>query len=492
MGLIQRIAAAFRPNAQPATIADGATKEAPIESEKGLGNGTWDFGSGIRYNLGSYSNTPIDRLLNETSGLTPGVDPRAVLGTCQALNYILPVYIAAQTGFLSLLGKPIIVSKDEKFKELVEKRIWPNIRLHGEKVDFLTQTLGIEHVAKSLLSRAFTHGMGFYVLVDDEQAIASSPKQKITGVRVCDPMRWTPQEMAPDRITWQYVREGMIYDIKRDLIAGSVNLPSRRMPEGVWNRPMAYEGMFMAEILLKALKARARKHVRDGSPATITTIGSEYPKDADPDTLKSNQAAMTASLGPILQVFKEAIQTVNETGKSVDLVIPHGGPLDIKSHTYGEGQTWLTNFQDEIREYLRWIAVSTGFPIYRLVPTDGGGLNANNSESQDDAAVQISISEHQPAVGAELKSITNTICLRDGIRIPADYEVQFEGGNFDNPKTVAEIEKLFAETQKIFIEAYAALRIESEVAAAEFAEQMGLEYLEGAKMNPLPKVPPVV
>ena len=486
MGIFRDIAAALWPKQQPATT-EATAKTAPAnDAEKGafdIGNGF-----GIRHHGMYWQDSPIERLLNEASGLTPGVDPRHVLGACRALNAILPVYTAAQMGFVSLLGSPKVITQDEKFKEAVEKLIWPEIRLHGEKIDYMTETKGIEHVARAMLDTAFKDGMGFYICLDADQQIASNPRQKVTGIRICDSIRWEAQEFRPDYVTWQYTREGMIYEIRRDKIAGSLNLPDRRMPEGVWNRQMAYEGLFMSEILLKALKARGRKHTRDGSPATITTISSEYPKDADQDTINSNREAMNVSLTPIKAAFKEAIQHTNDTGRPVDLVVTHGGPLNIDSHTYGEGQTWLTGFENEIREYIRWIAVGTGFPIYRLVPTEGGGLNADNAKSQDDAAVQISVQIHQPSVAAEIDCITRTICERAGIRIPADFKVEFEGGNFDNPKTTAEIAKIQAEATKILVETFDMIFMGSGMdAAMAFAEEMDLEFMEKAK----PVVPPM-
>ena len=480
MGIIQKIRDVFRPAAAPATTKDAPTNTA----EKAASD--WNFGQGFRVNYNYGADTPIDRLLNSTAGLVPGCDPRAILPTIQSLNYIVPVYIAAQTGFISLLGHPVIVCKDEKFKELIEKTVWPKIALHGEKIDYMSETKGIEHVARAILSRAFTHGMGFWMAVDQDQQIAFDRKQKITGIRVCDPMRWDAQEYRPDYITWQYQREGNIFDIRRDRVAGVLNLPNRRMPEGVWNRPMAYEGLFLAEIWLKALIARSRKHVRDGAPATITTITGEHPEEADMNMMQANNKMLNENLAPVKAAFMDAIKHVNETGRAADIIITHGGPLSIDSHTYGEGQTWLTNFQDEVREYLRWIAVTTDFPIYRLVPTDGGGLNADNSKSQDDSAVQISVTIHQPAVAAELKAITDSICEREGIRIPT-YTVEFEGGNFDNPKTVAEIEKIQAETHKVLIEAFDACAVSSGMDAARaFAALLGMEYMESAEPQPMP------
>jgi len=67
------------------------------------------------------------------------------------------------------------------------------------------------------------------------------------------------------------------------------------------------------------------------------------------------------------------------------------------------------------------------------------------------------------------------------------YTVEFEGGNFDNPKTVAEIEKIEAETHKILIEAFDACAVSSGMDAARaFAALLGMEYMESAEPQPMP------
>ena len=136
--------------AKKATPPQPETKAAPPTAAEKAAPGTWD--GSYRHNyFGGWQQSPIDIILRDAAGLTPNVDPRLTLSACLLMFSVLPCYTIADAGFQALMGMPEIDSEDERFKQLVEKTIWPEMRLFGEKVDRLTYTKGIEHIAKEHL-----------------------------------------------------------------------------------------------------------------------------------------------------------------------------------------------------------------------------------------------------------------------------------------------------------------------------------------------------
>ena len=467
-----------------ATPPQPETKAVPPTAAEKAAPGTWD--GSYRHNyFGGWQQSPIDIILRDAAGLTPNVDPRLTLSACLLMFSVLPCYTIADAGFQALMGMPEIDSEDERFKQLVEEMVWPEMRLFGEKVDRLTYTKGIEHIAKAMLSRTLSHGMGFWVALDEFQQIANDPKSQIAGVRICDPCRWEPLEFAPDEIEWVYTRAGQIYYMTRDAIAGVANLPSMRTPEGVWNKPLAYVGRYMSEFILKAVKGRGQTHVMKGAPVGITAISSDMPKDADPSELEKLQKLTNDNLAPIKAAYKEALQHATDTGRPADFIVTHAMPLRIESKVYGSESDWLAGFSDEFREFYEVICASTGWPVFLLSPPKGGGLNADNSDAQCRAALTRS-EEHQATIGAEIRRITETACLRAKIRMPAKWDVKFHGGNFDDAKKMAEINKIQAEAAKIWAETFDMVFQSGGAQAAEqFADFHELEWLEGVSMRPV-------
>lgn len=482
MGILQKIFGGFRADSRPQIAPSVENKAAAADAEKAAPTpGTWD--GGLRQYGYAWQNSPIDQILRDSAGLTPNVDPRQSLSACLLMHAVLPCFEGASAGFQALMGEPEIECEDERFKQIVEEMIWPKLYLHGEKIDRMTQTAGIVHIARAMLGKTFSYGMGFYILLDENQQIAADPKAKICGVRVCDPLRWDIQEYAPDVIQWTYQWGGQLYYINRDAIAGAVTLPSMRADNSAWNKPMAYVARYFAEFILKAVKGRGQTHVRKGAPVGITAISGEMPKEADPNDIAALSANMNTALAPIKAAYKEAINHANDTGRAADIVLTHGSPIKIESKTYGEGETWLTGFGDEFRTFYQVACASTKWPVYLLSPPESGGLNADNSKAQDNAAITAS-KEHQQAVAAELTNITRTCCLREGVRMPAKWSVKFNMGNFDNAKEVADINKTNAEAAKIWAETFTMVFNEGGASAAElFAEHFDLEWLEGVTIR---------
>lgn len=468
--------------AKKATPPQPETKAAPPTAAEKAAPGTWD--GSYRHNyFGGWQQSPIDIILRDAAGLTPNVDPRLTLSACLLMFSVLPCYQIADQGFQALMGKPEIDTEDERFKQLVEDQIWPKLRLFGEKVDKLTWTEGIEHIAKAMLSRTLSHGMGFWVALDEFQQIANDPKAQIAGVRICDPCRWEPLEYAPDEIEWVYQRAGQLYYMTRDAVAGVANLPSMRTDDGVWNKPLAYVGRYMAEFILKTVKSRMQMAVMKGAPVEFTAISGEMPKEADPNDIAQLQAQMNTALEPIKAAYKEAIQHANDTGRPADLVVTHAMPLKIDSKVYGSESEWLTGFTEDFREFYEVICASTGWPIFLLSPPKGGGLNADNSDAQCRAALTRS-EEHQATIGAEIKRLTETACIRAKIRMPAKWSVKFKCGNFDDAQKMATINKTTAEAAKIWAEAFdLVFQGGGSQAAEQFADFHELEWLEGVTMR---------
>jgi len=215
MGFLNNLRNAFRrdvpPTAQELTTAKSEGKKSDI--------GGWG-GNGIRHSFSYGPTTDLEKLIANSINGNPIADPRTKLDTYDMMAAMLPCFSQAFEGFAGLLGTPKIICKDEGFSRMIEDEVWPGLFLHGEKVDQMSRTKGVEHVIASILDRLLRHGMGFYSMLDQEQQWAMEGKSDITGIRVHDPRRWEPLEFRPDYIDWQYMREGQIWTVRRDSVAG--------------------------------------------------------------------------------------------------------------------------------------------------------------------------------------------------------------------------------------------------------------------------------